>query len=72
MAAAYLFHITQNHAFRDGNKRAGVLAALIFLLSNSIDELPDPVELEVVTMRVAAGACDKAGLTEWMRSRLGG
>ena len=27
MAAAYLFHIVSNHAFVDGNKRAGVLSA---------------------------------------------
>jgi death on curing protein len=28
MAAAYLFHIVSNHPFVDGNKRAGVLAAV--------------------------------------------
>ena len=27
MAAAYLFHIVQNHPFIDGNKRAGAAAA---------------------------------------------
>jgi death-on-curing protein len=31
MAAAYLFHITQNHPFIDGNKRAGANAAITFL-----------------------------------------
>ena len=30
MAAAYLFHIVNNHPFVDGNKRTGTLAALVF------------------------------------------
>ena len=30
MAAANLFHLCQAHAFVDGNKRTGVLAALVF------------------------------------------
>lgn len=34
MAAAYLFHICQNHAFVDGNKRVGANAAITFLLLN--------------------------------------
>ena len=35
MAAAYLFHLCQNHAFIDGNKRVGADAAITFLLMNS-------------------------------------
>jgi death-on-curing protein len=31
MAAAYLFHIVQNHPFEDGNKRTGTHAAITFL-----------------------------------------
>jgi death-on-curing protein len=34
MAAAYLFHLCQNHAFLDGNKRVGANAAITFLLIN--------------------------------------
>ena len=34
MAAAYLFHICQNHPFLDGNKRAAANAAITFLLIN--------------------------------------
>jgi death-on-curing family protein len=30
MAAAYLYHITQNHAFLDGNKRTGAATAIVF------------------------------------------
>ena len=36
MAAAYLFHIVQNHPFIDGNKRVGAVAADVFLALNDI------------------------------------
>lgn len=34
MAAAYLFHLCQNHPFIDGNKRVGANSAVTFLLLN--------------------------------------
>nr|MDD5699375.1 type II toxin-antitoxin system death-on-curing family toxin [Victivallaceae bacterium] len=37
MAAAYLFHIVQNHPFLDGNKRTGAVAMLVFLILNGYD-----------------------------------
>jgi len=37
MASAYLFHIVQNHPFIDGNKRAGAVAALVFLDINHVE-----------------------------------
>ena len=37
MAAAYLFHLVQNHPFVDGNKRTGAVAALVFLSLNGIE-----------------------------------
>ena len=43
LAAAYAFHICQNHPFIDGNKRAALAAALVFLGLNGI-ELEDPKE----------------------------
>jgi death-on-curing protein len=41
MAAAYSFHICQNHPFIDGNKRTALDAALTFLEMNGIS-LFDP------------------------------
>ena len=70
MAAAYLFHIAQNHAFHDGNKRTAVLAALIFLDVNGVSSLPPPDELEEMTLAVASGDASKDRLTEWMRTQL--
>lgn len=38
MAAAYLFHIVKNHPFVDGNKRTGLLAAIVFLVPDRFDD----------------------------------
>ncbi len=72
MAAAYLYHIAQNHAFHDGNKRTAVLAALVFLEINGVECLPAPEELERVTMAVAASEMTKQQLTDWFRQQLAG
>jgi death-on-curing protein len=42
-AAAYVFHICQNHPFVDGNKRTALATALVFLALNGIG-LEDPKE----------------------------
>lgn len=62
MAAAYLFHIVSNHPFVDGNKRAGLLAAVVFLDLNgiSIDHPSDA--LYELTLAVAESRVDKAAI----------
>ena len=70
MAAAYLFHITQNHTFLDGNKRTGALSALVFLEINGVESLPEPDALETITLAVASSRFGKDELTEWMRRQL--
>ena len=70
VAAAYLFHIAQNHAFHDGNKRTAALSALIFLEVNGVELLPEPDALERTTMAVAASRCGKQELEQWMRRQL--
>lgn len=46
MAAAYLFHIVQNHPFVDGNKRTGTTVSYIFLKLNGFHLKVDPDLLE--------------------------
>ena len=59
MAAAYLFHITSNHPFIDGNKRTGLLSALVFLDLNGIAIERESEKLYDLTMAVAEGRADK-------------
>src|SRR5438105_9368597 len=60
MAAAYLFHLARNHPFIDGNKRAALAAALVFLELNDVSiDAPDE-ELAGLVLRVATGEASKA------------
>jgi death-on-curing protein len=69
MAAAYLFHLCQNHPFIDGNKRAGANAAITFLLINDWNPLFDEDELIELVLSVASGRTGKSDLTEMFESR---
>ena len=68
MAAAYMFHIVQNHPFVDGNKRAGVVAALLFLsLNGRIIQAPQG-SLYDLTIQVATGQADKVEIAAFFES----
>ena len=67
MAAAYLFHITQNHPFIDGNKRTGAVASLVFLSLNDVEIEADEEEFERIVLGVAQGKIDKASVAEFFR-----
>lgn len=62
MAAAYLFHIVKNHPFIDGNKRTGLLAALVFLDVNGIGIEHPSDALYELTMGVAEGRIEKRAI----------
>jgi death-on-curing protein len=67
MASAYAFHIAENQPFVDGNKRAALNAALVFLGLNGW-EVDDPEGLLYEAMLgISAGTVSKeqlAGLLE--------
>ena len=69
MAAAYLFHLVQNHAFIDGNKRVGLIAALAFLGFNDVSIDADPDELTELVLGVAAGKVSKAEVAVFFKDR---
>jgi death-on-curing protein len=72
MAAAYLFHLVKNHPFMDGNKRAGTVAALVFLDFNGVElDVPEG-ELYDLTMAVACGAMDKKRIAEFFEQHARG
>ena len=68
MAAAYMFHLVQNHPFLDGNKRTGVVAALVFLDMNGIEINAPHGSLYDLTMSVATGQIGKGEIAEFFRS----
>ena len=69
MAAAYLFHIAQNHPFLDGNKRSALATALAFLWLNDLRLAADDDELTEMVMGVAKGHVGKAEAAEFIRAR---
>lgn len=68
MAAAYIYHLCQNHPFVDGNKRAALVAGLVFLDFNgiTIDE-PDDGILYTMMMKAASGKGDKEYITDTLK-----
>lgn len=67
MAAAYLFHIVQNHPFVDGNKRTGAVAALVFLDFNGIETEIDDDALVDHVLAVAQGRIAKPEVAAFLR-----
>ena len=71
MAAASMFHIVQNHPFVDGNKRTGLIAALVFLGDNGVDIEAPKGALYDFTIRVATGVVGKTEIAAFFRDHAG-
>lgn len=70
MAAAYLYHLAQNHPFIDGNKRVGAAAALTFLELNGIEtKIPNQALVDLV-LSVAQGKMEKNAITAFFKAHL--
>ena len=67
MAAAYLYHLVQNHAFVDGNKRVGTAAAILFLDLNGVEIGVDDESLVELVLGVATGQVSKADVAGFLR-----
>ena len=68
MAAAYLFHIVQNHPFVDGNKRAGAVAADVFLRLNGLCLTADDDAYAELVLAVARGEASKPEIAAFFRA----
>lgn len=66
-AAALMESLVRNHPFVDGNKRAGIAVAGIFLVINGWRLAASNAELESVTMGVAEGKQSLDQLSDWFR-----
>lgn len=69
MAAAYLYHICNNHPFLDGNKRTALAACLAFLWLNDVEVVTDPDEIADLVLGVADGSVGKAQVAVYLEDR---
>jgi len=68
MAAAYAFHICQNHPFIDGNKRTALASALVFLEIHGISISDSEGTLYEATMDIASGKMKKEEFANILRN----
>lgn len=67
MAAAYAFHLCQNHPFLDGNKRTALASALVFLDINGLILLDPKGKLRDAMFKVSKGGFSKKEFAEILR-----
>jgi death on curing protein len=67
MAAAYAYHLCQNHPFIDGNKRTALAAALVFLELNDISILDPRGRLKNAMFGIASAKTNKTDFTKLLR-----
>ena len=68
LAAAYALGIVKNHPFLDGNKRAGFMAAALFLEYNGETFQASESEVVLQTLGLAAGAVSEKAYAKWLRA----
>jgi death-on-curing protein len=68
LAAAYAVGIVKNHPFLDGNKRAGFMAAALFLEYNGEEFQAPEEEVVLQTLALAAGEVKEADYAAWLRA----
>ncbi len=72
IAAAYLFYLSRNHPFIDGNKRTALASCLVFLDANGLlpsEKLPLD-DWEQLIVGVASGRLDRDQTTKQLRHLL--
>jgi len=68
LAATYCAGIVKNHLFVDGNKRTGILCAVVFLGINGVELSFDEATIVAMIYGLAAGEVSEAQLEHWLRS----
>jgi death-on-curing protein len=67
LAATYAFHLSKNHAFRDGNERVGLQAALAFLRFNGVKVVTTEEQMFEAMSRLVTDAIDKPQFAAFFR-----
>jgi len=66
LATDYCFGLVRNHPFVDGNKRAGLLAARVFLALNGYRFEPEEAMTVEIIRGLAAGTVTEATIMRWL------
>lgn len=67
LAAAYCAGIVKNHPFIDGNKRTGILSAVVFLGLNNVSPEFDEAMVFSMVYGLAAGDVSEDQFAAWLR-----
>ena len=70
LAAVYAAAIAANHPFIDGNKRAALFAAGVFLEKNGLWLAADQVDAALTILKLAAGDLRESELAVWITANL--
>jgi death-on-curing protein len=70
LAAAYAAGIMKNHPFLDGDKRAGLMAAYMFLDLNGATLQADEVSAAAMTLSLAASEIDEQDYALWLEQNI--
>ncbi|CAN5679621.1 type II toxin-antitoxin system death-on-curing family toxin [soil metagenome] len=68
LAAAYLFGLTRNHDYIDGNRRVGFAAAATFLVLNGVRLTASEVEAYDMVIGVVEGRYSEDEVAHWIRT----
>lgn len=68
LAAAYGAGLSRNHAFIDGNKRTGFVAAELFLSLNGMQLVADDTSCVLTMLGVASGEVTEEAFAHWLRT----
>lgn len=66
-AAALMESLINNHPFLDGNKRTGIVCAVLSLQQNGVSFSARNAELEKFTLRAASSKAGHAEITKWLK-----
>jgi death on curing protein len=67
LAAAYLFGLTRNHGYVDGNKRVGFAAAATFLVLNGVRLTASEADAYELVIGVVEGRYSEDEVAHWIR-----
>jgi death on curing protein len=63
--ATYAYHLTQAHAFLDGNKRVAAAVAEIFLELNGAELRATDDQIVALFLAIAAGQLSRQDVEQW-------